>query len=216
MRRGVVAADGLDPAVRVDQLELLLGVQDDTVEEGHLVERAREGALHARAVVAPDVEDKRVVQVAGLLDGVEESAYVPVRVLGVAGEDLHLSRVELLCVIGERVPGGEEVGTFGQLGVLGHQSEPLLTRQSLPAVGVPALVERALVPVGPLLRDVVRGVAAAGRVVHEPRLPGVLGSHRVQPLYGLVGEVVGEVVQLAAFPSGTPSTELSWVMIGSY
>ena len=62
----------------------------DTVEEGHLVERASDGPLHAGAVVAPDVEDKRVVEVTHLLDGVEQSTNVPVGILLEACVDLHL------------------------------------------------------------------------------------------------------------------------------
>ena len=52
------------------------------------------------------------------------------------------------------------------------------------------------------LRDVVRRVAAAGRVVHHPRLGRVLRPHRVQPLDRLVGDVVGEVVRLAVLALG--------------
>ncbi len=65
------------------------------------------------------------------------------------------------------------------------------------AVDVPALVELAAVLVGPLLEHVVRRVGGTGGVIHHPRLLGVLRAHGVQPLDGLVGEVVGEVVGLA-------------------
>ena len=81
VRRRVVAAERLDATVLLDELELLLGIEHDAVEERHLVERAGDRALHARAVVAPDVEDERVVEVAHLLDGVEQPPDVPVGVL---------------------------------------------------------------------------------------------------------------------------------------
>jgi hypothetical protein len=59
-------------------------------------------------------------------------------------------------------------------------------------------------------------MAAAGRVVQHPRLLGVLGADGVQPPHGLVGDVVGEVVELAVLALRDPRVELSWVMIGSY
>ncbi len=65
------------------------------------------------------------------------------------------------------------------------------------AIRVPPVVELALVLVGPLLGDVVRRVGRAGGVVDEPRLVRVLRTDVVQPLDALVGDVVGEVVELA-------------------
>ena len=202
VRRRVVAAERLDAAVLVDQLELLLGVEHEAVEERHLVERAGGRALQAGAVVAPDVDDERVVEVAHLLDGVEQAADVPVGVLLEAAVDLHLAHVELLLLVGERVPGGEGVGALGELGVLRHDAELLLPRQRALAQRVPAVVELALVLVRPLLGDVVRGMGAAGGVEEHPRLVRVLGTDRVQPLDRLVGDVVGEVVELAVLALG--------------
>ncbi len=197
VRCRVVVAPGVDAAVAVDQLELLLGVDVDAVEERHLVERARRRPLEAGAVVAPDVEDQRVVEVAHLLDLVEQAADVPVGVVHEPGVDLHLPRVELLRGVVERVPRVEEIGPLGEHRVLRDDPELLLPLEDLLADRVPALVELALVLVGPLLRDVVRRVGAAGRVVEEPRLLGILRADRVQPLDGLVREVVREVVRLA-------------------
>ena len=202
MGRRVVAAERLDAAVLLDQLHLLLGVEHDTVEERHLVERAGRRALHAGAVVAPDVDDERVVEVAHLLDRVQQATDVPVGVLLEAAVDLHLPYVELLLRVGERVPGREGVGTLGQLGVRRDDAELLLTRQRALAQRVPALVELALVFVRPLVGHVVRGVGAAGGVEDHPRLVRVLSAHRVQPLDRLVGDVVGEVVELAVLALG--------------
>ena len=56
------------PPYLLDQRQLLVGVEHEAVQEGHLVERAGDRPLQARAVVAPDVEDQRVVEVAHLLD----------------------------------------------------------------------------------------------------------------------------------------------------
>ncbi len=190
----VVVAPRLDAAVLVDQLQLLLRGEVDAVQERHLVERARGGPFEARAVVAPDVEDQRVVEVAHLLDGVEEASGVPVGVVLEARVDLHLPGVELLRGVVERVPRLEEVRPRGELRILRDHAECLLALEDLLAELVPPLVELALVLVGPLFPDVVRRVGATRRVVHEPRLLGILSAHGVQPLDRLVRQVVGEVV----------------------
>ena len=96
VRRGRVGAPGVEPAVLVDQRELLLGGEGDPVLHRQLVEGAGQRALQARAVVAEDVDDERVVELAHLLDRVEQAADVPVGVLLEAGVDLHLPRVQLL------------------------------------------------------------------------------------------------------------------------
>ena len=91
---------------------------------------------------------------------------------------------------------GNAGGALGQLGVGGHDAEPLLPRQRLLADLVPALIELALELGDPLLRRVVRCVRGAGRVVRHPRL---LRRHRVQhadALDGVVGQIVVEEVVL--------------------
>ena len=68
------------------------------VEVGHLVEHAVHAAFGARAVVADDVEDQRVVQLADVLDRLDQPADLVVGVLAEAGEDFHLAGEELLLV----------------------------------------------------------------------------------------------------------------------
>ena len=202
VRRCVVATQGVDAAILLDQLQLLLGVEYDAVEEGHLVERASDGPLHAGTVVAPDVEDERVIEVSHLLDRVEEPTSVPVGILLEACINLHLPRIELLLGIVERIPGREEIRSLGEDRVLWDDSELLLALERLLAVGVPALVEFTLVLVGPLLRYMMRRVGAASGVVQEPGLLRVLRAHGVQPLDGLVGDIIGEVVLFAVLTLG--------------
>jgi hypothetical protein len=57
----------------VDDLEVVLPLLHDPVEEQVLVDRAFDAALGARAVVARDVEDQRVVGVGQLLDGLDDA-----------------------------------------------------------------------------------------------------------------------------------------------
>ena len=74
----------------------LVGFADDAVERHHLVVRALGAALGARAVVADDVEEERVVEFADLLELRDEPADLVVGVLGEAGEGFHLPLEELL------------------------------------------------------------------------------------------------------------------------
>ena len=143
--------------MREDVLEALRHL----VEEAHLVERAGDAALGRRAVVGDD-HDQRVVELADLLERVQDAAEVVVGVLDEPGEDLHHPRVEPPLVGGQRRPLGHVGIARRELGVGGQEPDLLLIREHGLAVGVPAHVELALVVVGPLLRDVVRRVAAPG------------------------------------------------------
>ena len=196
MRRHERGAPCVEPAVELRELELHLVGQRDAVLHRQLVERAGDGPLHAGAVVAPDPDDQRVVELAQVLDRIDHTPDVVVRVLGIPRIDLHLAGVERLQVVGHVVPGRERLVARGQLGVRGNDPELLLAGEGLLAQPVPSLVELALVPVRPLLRDMVRGMAAARRVVHEEGLAGVLRTYPVEPLDGSVGHRVGEVVRM--------------------
>jgi hypothetical protein len=196
MRSDEVATPCLEPAVLEQEPHLLLGRERDPVQRRHLVERAGECALHACAVVAPDPDHERVVELAQRLYRFEDSTHVPVRVFRVAGVRLHLPRVQLLLGLGQRVPLRERV-VRRQLRFRWHDAELLLARQRLLALDVPTVVETALVLVRPLTRHMMRGVAAAGGVVHEPRGLRPLGANAVQPVDGFLGHVVREVVGLA-------------------
>src|SRR5207247_3090352 len=109
-----------------------------------------------------------------LLDRVEETTHIPVRVLLVAGEDLHLPRVQLFLVVAKRFPSGERVRARRELRFARDHAELLLPLERLFAQPVPALVELAAVLLAPLDRHLMWRVRAAGRVVHEPRLLLVL------------------------------------------
>ena len=196
VRRHDRRAPRIDPAIALRELELHLVGERDAVLHRQLVERAGDGALHAGAVVAPDPDDQRVVELAKFVDRIDHPADVVVGVLGIAGVDLHLAGVERLQPVGHVLPRWERLVARGQLRVGGDDAELLLTSEDLLAQPVPALVELALVPVRPLLRDVMRRVAATGRVVDEERLASILGADPVQPLDGLVRHGVGEVVRV--------------------
>ncbi len=196
MGRHDLSTPGVHAAVALGQLELHLVGQGDAVLHRQLVERAGDGALHARAVVAPDPDDERVVELAQLIDRIDDAPDVVVGVLREAGVHLHLAGVERLEVVGHIVPGREGFVARRQLGVGGHDAEGLLTGERLLAQTVPALVELTLVLGRPGLAHVMRRVAAAGREVGEERLLGILGADVVEPLDRLVRHGVRQVVRV--------------------
>ena len=129
-------------------------------------------ALGRGAVVADDVVDERVVEDAQLLQRVEQPADVVVGVLQEARVDLHLPAQHGLERLRHLVPGRDLLVARGELAVRRDDAQLLLPGEGLLAQLVPALVELALVLVGPLLRHVVRRVGGAGREVDEERLVG--------------------------------------------
>jgi hypothetical protein len=77
------------------------------------------------------------------------------------GEDLHHPGVQPPLVVRQRVPLRHVRVTRGQLSIRSEQAELLLALEDDLAVVVPAHVELALVPVGPLGGDVVGSVGRA-------------------------------------------------------
>ena len=116
------------------------------------------------------------------------------------GEDLHHPRVQPPLIVAQRIPLGHVGVVARQLGVLRDDPELLLAREDLLPVGVPAVVEGALVAVGPLLGHVVRGVRRAGAEVQVERLVGIDLLGVGDELDRLVGEVLGQVVALLGAP----------------
>ncbi len=167
-----------------------------TVEREQLVERAGRCALRRRAVVADDVVDQRVLEHAQVVDGVDQPTEVMVGVIEEPGIDLHLSCQHRPEIVGHVVPCGDLGGPRGQLCVTGDDPEfLLLCERSLP-LGVPAVVESALVFGRPLLGDVMRRVCRPRRPVDEERLVGHQRLLLADPLDRVVGHVLGEVVAL--------------------
>ena len=121
----------------------------------------RERALGGGAVVADDRVDQRVVEDLQVSERVEEPADVMIGVLHEPGVDLHLPGEDRLEVVGHVVPGRDLVRACRQLGVGGDDAELLLPGERAVPQGVPAVIERALVLVRPLGRDMVRGMRRA-------------------------------------------------------
>ncbi len=162
--------------------ELVLHRHLDAIESGEFVGRAVDRALRARAVVAADVDDERVVEVAEVFDRLDDAADLVVGVGLVGRVDVRLLDKELLLVPAERIPLRQlraavdilPVRPRGQLRALGKDAEFLLVGENGLAQFFPAVIEevhRADL-VDPFLGGVMRRMDSAGDVVHEEGLAG--------------------------------------------
>src|SRR5262249_4149410 len=162
--------------VRRRAAELVVVLQDvgdrlvHAVEVRHLVVQAYHAALGAGAVVADDVEDERVVELAEILDGPDQPTDLGVGVLAVAGEHFHLAGEELLLVRAQRRPVFDGRRLRRELRVRRYHAQTLLAGQGLLAYGVPALIELAPVFRDPRLGHVMGRMGGTRREVHEERL----------------------------------------------
>jgi hypothetical protein len=182
--------------VPLDGLGRLAGEDRDAL----LVEQAVERALARGAVVADEHEQERVVELAGLLEEVDDPTDLGVGVLHVAGVDLGHPSEQLLLVRRQVVPGRHALEHRRQLRRLGDDAQLLLPGQGLLPVGVPPHVELALVAVGPLRPDMMRRMHRPESEVGQPRL---LRGYRLvlsDPADRLVGKVLREVVAVLRQP----------------
>ena len=178
--RVVVVGAGGAELVHLARHELRRLERCHPVEVRHLVERAVQGALGRRPVVADDVVDERVAEHPEVLDRIDQPADMVVDVLEEAGVHLHLPLEHRLELLRHVVPCGDLRVTRSELGVRRDDPQLLLPGERLLAQGIPSVGELPLVLVGPLLRDVMRGVGRPRREVHEERLLGhqcLLGAH---------------------------------------
>ena len=157
-------------------------------------------AFGTGAVVAVDIDDQRVVELAHILDFLDHAADLVVGIGRIAGEHLRLPGEELLLVGRQRFPFRQVIGPGRELRIRGNDPQPFLVGEDLLAHDIPAHVELALELVDPLLRRLVRRVASAGNVIDEERLVGRHGVELLHVLDRLVRHVGGEVVAGLADP----------------
>src|SRR5207245_4226781 len=105
--------------------------------------------------------------------------------LGTAGKNLRRPRLEFPLVCRNAVPTRHRLVAWRELRVRRNPAELLLPLERALAQFIPALVELALVHVGPFLEDVVRTVRRARRPVHQKRLVRRVSPILAEPGYGL-------------------------------
>ena len=157
---------------RVRQSSWALTGTGNAVEGGELVRRAVERTFGAGTVVAADVDDQRVVELAHVVDGLNHAADLVVGVGEVGGVNVRLPDEQPLLVRREIVPLGRSFGHGVNLRVLGNDAEPLLIGKYLSRT-ISSPVEQMHVPELQSIRSrVMRRVCSARRVVEEKRLVG--------------------------------------------
>src|SRR5271166_2715640 len=195
------------PVFVMQQLQRLREGQDAVVGR-HLVKGSLQSAFGARAVVAANVDNERVVELALILNFLNDPANLMVGIGDISSENLSLARVEFLLDQRERIPPRQlcavilslPVRPIGKLGARRDHAEPLLVRENLLAQLLIAHVKLTLELLDPFLRRLVRRMGASGHVIEEKRL---VRRRRVQTAYildRLVRQIRGEIIAGLADP----------------
>ena len=132
MRLGRGAADLVEFFFKPLETEL------DAIEARDLVDGAFKATLGRRAIVADDVEDQRVVELARLLDRRDKAADLLIGVIKEAGIVLHQPAVDALGVFRLRIPSRDFGRARRQLRICRDHAKPLLPLECLLAIFVPA------------------------------------------------------------------------------
>ena len=144
----------------------------------------------------------RVVANAAILKGVDQLADLGVGVLEEAGVDFHQAGLEGAFLLRQILPRRHPFRTRGTRRVGRNPADLLLPLEDPLLVGVPAIVELALVFVGPFGGDVVRTVDRARRPPHQEGAVGVDGEVAVHPGDRLVRHRLGQVEVLMVLDVG--------------
>ena len=151
-------------------------------------------AFRRGAVVAPDVEDQRVVAIAEPFDFIDDPADLDIDVLSEARRHFHQAALERLLVFGDAVPGRHRLMPRRELRVGGNPALLFGALENALAISVPAVIELTLILVRPLFHDVMRAMDRAARPIHEKRLIRLEGLVLVQPGDRVVRQVFAEMV----------------------
>ena len=157
-----------DPQDVVPQ-ELILDRHGDPIERSELVRRAIDHAFRTRAVVAADINDQSVVELAQVFDGLDDSADFVVGVREVRPVNVRLPDKEFLLLPAEGIPLRQILRPRGQLCIIGHDPKSFLVGKDGVAQFVPAAVEQMHVAdlLDPFRRRMMWRVCAARHVVHK-------------------------------------------------
>ena len=185
----------------VEILELIGDRNLHAVEHRDLVRRADQRTFGAAAVVAADVDDQRVVELAHILDRLDHAANLVVGVHKICRIHIDLTEEHLLFVGGKRIPLLEQVvRPRRHPGVRRDDAQFLLVLEDLVAQRIPALVEEMQIGrlLDPFQRRMVRRVRAARHVIDEEGLLRRKGVDAIHVSDRLVGHRGREVVARVA------------------
>jgi hypothetical protein len=163
----------------IEVLQLRFDGNHDLVEHGDFVRGAIQSPFGAGAIVALDVDDQRVVELALVFNLLDDAADFVVGVGRVGSEHVYLAQEHFLLVGSQLVPVLEQVRRPGRhLGVRWNHAQFFLVREDLLAQIIPALVEQVHVAdlLSPFGRRVMRCVGSTRHIVDKERL---LRTHRV-------------------------------------
>ena len=164
------------------------------MNRGQVERRADGGAFGARAIVAADVDDQRVVELAQVFHCLDHAANFMVGIGHIGGEYLRLAGEQLLLIGVERIPLRQDIRPGSELRIRRDDAEPLLVGENLLAQIVPAHVELAVELLDPFRRRLMRRMRAAGHVIEEERLVRRSGIQLLHVLDRLVRHIGGQVV----------------------
>ena len=194
----------------VIELQLLRDWNVDALDRGHIDRGAEDRSFGAVAVVAADIDDECIVELALVFDFLNDPADFMVGVGRVGCKNVRLTDEKLLLVGTERVPFlklrsavfGLAIRPRRELGIRRDYTEPFLVGEDRLAQLFPALIEQVHVAdlLDPLWRGLVRCVRAAGHVIEEEWL---VWRGVIQPLQvgdRVVGHVGDEVVAGVSYP----------------
>ena len=107
---GGVVRESLIRAPELVEQELVFHRHGHAVEESELVRRAIDRPLRTRSIVAADVDDQRVIELAHVLDRLNDAADFVVGVSEVGREDVGLLDEEFFLCEAQRVPFRQFLG----------------------------------------------------------------------------------------------------------
>ena len=112
----------------------------------------------------------------------------------VAGIDFHQAGLELALMLRDILPFLHRQVHRVVYSVRGNPSQFLLLRKSFVAKDFPALIELALVLVGPFFCHLVRAMNRTRGKIDQEGLVRVKGAREAYPVNGFLSQILGQVI----------------------
>ena len=119
-----------------------------------------------------------------------------ISVFAKACQHFHQTRLEGLLVIRNGVPCRHPWMAWCELCIFRNPAFRFGILEGTLAIGIPAIVEFAFVPISPFLVHMVRTMQGSGGPIHVEGLVGAQSFMRLQPVDRVVGQVFADVISL--------------------